>query len=96
MTDEKLDRLAEEYWRSLSYINQGFCFTKKDFKAGYRAAQAEPIKLTEKERNEVLNVIKQALYCHLPHYKECPDFIAESVLQSIEGTTAFDKGRGEV
>lgn len=37
-------------------------------------------------RSEMLNIIKDSLYCHLPGYKECPDFIAETVLQAIENT----------
>jgi len=37
------------------------------------------------KRSEILKVIKDSLYCHLPGYDECPDFIAETVLQSIEG-----------
>lgn len=37
------------------------------------------------KRSEMLQAIKDVLYPHLPQYPECPDFIAESVLQVIEG-----------
>lgn len=40
----------------------------------------------------MIQVIKDALYCHLPGYDECPDFIAETVMQSIEGGNKFQKG----
>lgn len=37
------------------------------------------------KKSEALKAIKDSLYCHLPQYKECPDYIAETVLQSLEG-----------
>ncbi len=44
------------------------------------------------KRSQMLQVIKDALYCHLPQYKECPDYIAETVLQSIEGGNKLGMG----
>lgn len=32
---------------------------------------------------KIKRAIKDSLYCHLPNFKECPDEIAEAVLQSI-------------
>lgn len=44
------------------------------------------------KRSEMLEIIKDSLYCHLPGYKECPDFIAETVLQAIEGGNKLGVG----
>lgn len=44
------------------------------------------------KRSEMLKVIKNALHCHLPGYSECPDFIAETVLQSIEAEGIIPPG----
>ena len=40
----------------------------------------------------MLQVIKDALYCHIFHFEGCPDYIAESILQSIEGGNHFGEG----
>lgn len=44
------------------------------------------------KRSEMIQVIKDSLYCHLPGHTECPDFIAEAVLQSVEGGNKFGVG----
>lgn len=44
------------------------------------------------KRSEMIQIIKDSLYCHLPGYKECPDFIAEIVLSSIEGKNKLEEG----
>lgn len=46
-------------------------------------------------REEMLKAIKGALYCHLPGYNECPDHIAEAVMQSIEGANPPREERAE-
>ena len=40
----------------------------------------------------MLQIIKDALYPYLQQYPQCPDFIAETVLQSIEGGNEFGQG----
>lgn len=52
---------------------------------GYLTSHGYRVVKKEKDRARALHVIKEALYCHLPGHKECPDFIAETVLQSLEG-----------
>ena len=44
------------------------------------------------KRSQMIQVIKDALYCHLPTYKECPNYIAEAVLMAIEGGNQFQEG----
>jgi hypothetical protein len=46
------------------------------------------------KRSQMLQVIKDALYPHLPmhSWEECPTYIAEAVLQSIEGGNKLGEG----
>ena len=44
------------------------------------------------KRSQMLHYIKEALYPHLPQYPECPDYIAEAVLQTIEGGNHTSEG----
>ena len=46
------------------------------------------------KRSQMIKVIKDALYPHIIDREEgeCPDYIAEVVLQSIEGSNQFQEG----
>lgn len=44
------------------------------------------------KRSQMLQFIKEALHPHLPQWQECPDFIAESVLQVVEGGNPLGEG----